>query len=163
VSQQTSANAGVGLVRGLYARFAHIIHELGKFGIVGAIAYVIDVVIFNVMLGLTNEPITSKTVSMVVAATAAFLGNRFWTWRHRERSSLTREYLLYFGFNLVGLVISVVCLWISHYWLGAIWSSIFTTRLADNISGLVVGTALASIFRFWAYRRYVFRPVTQRA
>ena len=162
MSQQTHGGPVIGLVHQLYGRFRHIIHELGKFGIVGATAYVIDVVVFNVVLVMVDEPITAKTASMVVAATAAFLGNRFWTWRDRERSSLTREYLLYFGFNLVGLLISLACLWISHYWLGAIWPS-FSTRLADNISGLIVGTALASIFRFWAYRRYVFRPVTQRA
>lgn len=136
---------------------------MGKFGVVGACAYVIDVVVFNLVRAQTGEPVTAKIVSLVIAATAAFLGNRFWTWRHRERSSLAREYALYFGFNLVGLVISLVCLWVSHYWLGAIWPSVFTGALADNISGNVIGTGLASIFRFWAYRRYVFRPVTERA
>ncbi|MGE5830102.1 MAG: GtrA family protein [Micromonosporaceae bacterium] len=151
------------LIRELYHRVAHIIHELGKFGTVGACAYVVDVVIFNVVRDQTGEPVTAKVISTVVATTAAFVGNRFWTWRHYERSGLTREYLLYFGFNLVGLVISLACLWVSHYWLGAIWPGVFAGTLADNISGNVIGTGLASVFRFWAYRRYVFRPATQRA
>ena len=43
----------------------------------------------------------------MVSATVAFLGNRFWTWRHRERSGIAREYSLYFLFNVVGLVIAL--------------------------------------------------------
>jgi putative flippase GtrA len=145
------------LLRAVYGRFSHLIHEVGKFGVVGAICYGIDVAIFNVCLGLTHEPITSKTISTVIAASCAFVGNRFWTWRDRERSSLPREYFLYFLFNLVGLVISVLCLGLSHYLLGAVWPSIFRTTLADNISGNLLGVGLASLFRFWAFRRYVFR------
>ena len=155
----------VARARGLYERFSHLVHELGKFGVVGAVCYVIDVVIFNLVRTGTGEPITAKVVSTVIAATFAFLGNRFWTWRHHERSGLHREYALYFGFNLVGLGISLACLWLSHYGLGAVWPEVFTTRLADNISANVIGVGLASTFRFWAYRRYVFRPVpvTDRA
>ncbi|HEX6871996.1 MAG TPA: GtrA family protein [Micromonosporaceae bacterium] len=154
-----TARPRTGLWRALYQRFAHLIHELGKFGVVGAICYVIDIAIFNLWLGWVNEPISAKTVSTIAAASVAFVGNRFWTWRDRERSSLRREYTLYFSFNLVGLLISVACLWISHYGLGSIWPSVFATRLADNISGNLIGVVLASLFRFWAYRRYVFRPV----
>ena len=79
----------------------------------------------------------AKTMSTVIAATVAFLGNRFWTWRHRERSGLRREYLLYFFFNAVGLGIGLACLAISHYGLGSIWPDVFQTQLADNISGTV--------------------------
>jgi putative flippase GtrA len=145
------------MVRAVYGRFAHLIHEVGKFGVVGAICYGIDVAIFNLCLHLTGEPIISKTISTVIAASCAFVGNRFWTWRDRERSSLPREYSLYFLFNLVGLVISVLCLLLSHYLLGSVWPSIFRTTLADNISGNLIGVGLASLFRFWAFRRYVFR------
>ncbi len=145
--------------RGLHERSSHLLNELGKFGVVGAVCYVIDVVIFNLVRNGTGEPITAKVISTVIATTFAFLGNRFWTWRHHERSGLRREYGLYFGFNLVGLGISLACLWLSHYGLGAVWPGVFTTKLADNISANVIGVGLASTFRFWAYRRYIFRPV----
>jgi hypothetical protein len=29
--------------------------------------------------------------------------------------------------------------------------------VADNISKTIIGTGLATIFRFWAYRTYVFK------
>ena len=145
-----------GLVRALRERFDQLLREVGKFGVVGAFCYGIDVVIFNIVRAMTGEPILAKVVSTVIAATIAFLGNRFWTWRDRERSGLTREYSLYFVINLVGLVIGVACLWISHDWLGSYWP-VLTSAVADNISANVIGVGLASLFRFWAYRKFVFR------
>ena len=34
-----------------------------------------------------------------------------------------------------------------------------TSRLADNISANVVGLALGTVFRYWSYKRFVFRAV----
>jgi putative flippase GtrA len=146
-------------LRALYERFAHVVHEVGKFGIVGAVCYGIDIGIFAVWNSTTGQPFTATIVSTLIATSVAFVGNRFWTWRHRERTNLKREYTLYFGFNAVGLAIGIACLWISHKWLGSMWPAVFATPLADAISGKVIGVALASLFRFWAYRRFVF-PAT---
>jgi putative flippase GtrA len=147
------------VVRRARERFAALVRELGKFGTVGAFCYLVDITVFNLVRAQTGNPVLATVVSTIIATTIAFVGNRFWTWRDRDRSGLTREYVLYFTVNLVGLGIGVACLAISHYWLGAIWP-VFTTALADNISGKVIGVGLASLFRFWAYRRYVFRSAT---
>lgn len=143
----------------LYQRFRELVHEMGKFGIVGAVAYVVDTGILALLL-LTMESLVAKTIATVIAATVAFVGNRFWTWRHRARSGLTREYALYFGFNGVGLAISLAVLGISHYGLGAVWP-VFQTALADLVAANVVGLVAATAFRFWSYRTYVFREPDQ--
>lgn len=141
----------------LYRRFANLIHEVGKFGIVGASTFLVDLAIFNVCrVGLDWGWFPSTVVSTTVAATLAFIGNRFWTWRDRDRRGLHREYLLYFFFNVVGLLITAGVVFFSHNLLGAHWPAL-QTPLADNISKSIFGTALASAFRFWAYRRFVFR------
>ncbi|SDZ17025.1 Putative flippase GtrA (transmembrane translocase of bactoprenol-linked glucose) [Asanoa ishikariensis] len=138
-------------------RFGHLVKELGKFGTVGGIAFLFDLLIFNLLIsGDGTPPLLAKTISTVIAATLAFVGNRFWTWRARERNGLRREYLLYFFFNAVGLGIGLACLGISHYALGSIWPAVFQTTLADNISGQFIGTAFGTFFRFWSYRRFVF-------
>ena len=143
------------LWRALRLRFDALLREVGKFGTVGAVCYVIDLVSFNIIRSATGQPLLATAGSTGIGTTAAFIGNRFWTWRDRDRTGLTREYTLYFLVNLVGLAIGLACLGISHYWLGAIWP-VFTTALADNISSKFIGVGLASLFRFWAYRRYVF-------
>jgi putative flippase GtrA len=139
----------------LYRRFQHLVHELGKFGIVGTVAYAIDSVILIGLTELEWNEFAAKTIAATIAATVAFLGNRFWTWRHRIRSNLAREYTLYFLFNAIGLGIALACLWINKL-LGQAWPEIFNTTLAVFVAANVVGLAAGSLFRFWTYRRFVF-------
>ncbi len=140
-----------------YYRLGHLVRELMKFGVVGGFAFVVDVGLFNLLLHATDKPLTSKTISTVVATTVAYLGNRHWTFRRRSRSGVRREYTLFFLLNGVGLLISLACLAISHYLLN------FTGRLADNIAANVVGLALGTAFRFWSYRRWVFTELLPEA
>lgn len=141
------------LVQRLYAPIRALMHEIAKFGIVGSLAFVIDVGLFNLLLyggPLADKPLTAKVVSVAVATTFAYFGNRFWTFRHRGRTNMGREYLLFFLLNGVAMLISVGCLWVSHYLLG------LDSPLADNISANVIGLALGTMFRFWSYRTWVF-------
>jgi len=138
------------LFQRLYARFEGLVREGIKFGTIGLVTFVIDTVVFNLLWGPLNT-LVAGAISMTVAATCAFIGKRFWTWRDRARTDLRREYGLYFLFNLVGLLIALTCLAVSHYALG------FTSQLADNIAKNGVGLVLGTLFRFWSYRQIVFR------
>lgn len=141
----------------LYAKFRGLVHELGKFGVVGAVAFGVDTGAFAALLLMGMESLVAKTIATVIAATVAFAGNRFWTWRYRRRSGLAREYVLYFTFNGIGLAVSLAVLGVSHYGLGALWPGVFKTPLADLVAANVVGLVAATIFRFWSYRTFVFR------
>lgn len=140
------------LAHSVQARVGHLFHELAKFGVVGAIAYIVDIGVFNLLRQgpMDDRPLTAKIISTVLATSVAFVGNRQWTFRHRERANMRREYVLFFVLNAVGLAIALTCLGVSHYLLG------FTSPLADNISANVVGMALGTVFRFWSYRTFVF-------
>ena len=133
-----------------YYRLGAIVRELMKFGVVGGLAFIVDISVFNLVLASTDKPLTSKTVSVVVATTVAYAGNRTWTFRKRTRSGVRREYALFFLLNGIGLLIALACLAVSHYLLD------FTSALADNIAANVVGLGLGTAFRFWSYRRWVF-------
>jgi putative flippase GtrA len=143
--------------RSITDRIRQEVRELGKFGVIGAIAWIVDTLVFNASLSwLDGAWAPAAVISTTVSATVAFIGNRFWTWRHRARSSLRREYLLYAIFNVIGLLISLTCLFLSHKVLGEWWPGVFHTRLADNIAKQGFGLLLGTAFRFWSYRRYVF-------
>jgi putative flippase GtrA len=144
----------VSAVQSLYERFRHLGHEVAKFGSVGAAAFVIDVGVFNVLTAtsspLHHKVLTAKAVSTTLAATFAYFANRQWTWKDRIRSGLGREYGLFFLFNAIGLGIAETCLAISEY--GLHEHSVLARNISANGFGLVLGT----LFRFWAYRRWVF-------
>lgn len=142
------------LVANLHRQFAHLVRELAKFGSVGAIAFVITVAIGNGLhSGIGMGPLTSNGIATVVATTFSYLANRYWTFRHRDRSGLGREYALFFALNGVGLVITELFIGFSHYVLGL--SGAFFYNAA-----LVVGTGAATLFRFWSYKKWVFLPTT---
>lgn len=126
--------------------------EVAKFGTVGAIAFVIDVGLFNILRAgvLADSPLTAKTISVVVATGFAYVANRNWTYRDRARTGYGRETALFFATNAVALLISWACLAFTHYLLG------LDSQLADNISGNVIAVGLGTLFRFWVYRTWVF-------
>ena len=150
-------------VRSAQSWVVGIWRELAKFGIVGLAALVIDIGLFNILRFAGGEgpmfdrPISSKIISVAVATTFAYFGNRFWTFRQRGRSNMGREYLMFFGLNAVALLIAISCLWFSHYVMG--WDS----ALADNISANIVGLGLGTMFRFWSYRKFVFPAIPDDA
>ena len=141
---------------GLRSRLFALVREVGKFGIVGGTSFAIDLAIFNVLLGHGFETLIAKTISTTIATSFAFLGNRYWTWRDRVHTHMGRQYGMFFFLNAVGLGIGLSCLAISHYALGQIWP-VLQGRVADNISGQFIGTGFGTLFRFWSYRRFVFR------
>ena len=145
--------------RGLRSRLLALVRELGKFGIVGGTSFAIDFVIFNILLAQGFETLVAKTISTTISTTFAFLGNRFWTWRDRSHTHMGKQYGMFFFLNAVGLGIGLSCLAISHYALGQIWP-VLQGRVADNISGQFIGTGFGTLFRFWSYRRFVFRDTT---
>jgi len=141
----------VSAARELYHRWQTVIHEVAKFGVVGAVAYVVDVGLYNVLhIGLGTGPITAKTLSTIVAATVAYFGNRHWSFAHRARTGTGREYAIFIVLSAIGLAIALAFLGFGYYVLDQ------RSALASNIWGNLVGTGLATIFRFWAYKRYVF-------
>lgn len=155
-AEEPAGRQRFGVLGALYLRFRILLHEIAKFGLVGAVAFLVDTGLFNLFYPVGT--LTAKVLSTAIATTVAFAGNKFWTFRHRKNSSLAKEYFLFFVFNGLGLLIQMLFLGFSHYWLGDFWPHVFRTRLADNISGNVVGTGVAMLFRFWSYRRWVFLP-----
>lgn len=138
-------------LRALYARFQDLIHELAKFGVVGAVCLVIELAIFiSLNTGAHIGPLTAKVCSTVVSATCAYVGNRYWSFRHRARTGVRRELTLFLGLNAVGLAIGLAVLGFAVYVLGIARNGRAAT--AANLVGIGIGTA----FRFYTYKRYVF-------
>jgi putative flippase GtrA len=147
-------------LRGVYSTFQGLIHEIAKFGVVGAAAYAITVVVSNELrfgpprLG----PITSLGIAMIIAATFSYFANRHWTWSDKQRTGLGREYSLFITLSVVGFVLTEIPVAFSEYVLR------LHSPLAYNIAGNLVGTGIGTIWRFWSFKRWVFlEPEPERS
>ncbi len=129
-----------------------------KFGVVGLIGYAIDFGVSNLLWsgalgdGWWETPLGGKFISVTISTLATWFGNRYWTFREHRRKNFLLELAEFSLIAVIGLGISLACLWVSHYLLG------LTSIVADNISGNVIGLVLATAFRFLLYRYWVFAP-----
>ena len=136
-----------------------IIGQFTRFGLVGIVGLVIDIGVFNLLRAtvLSPEaygegPLLAKVISVSLAISANWVGNRYWTFRPHRSAKAFREGAAFAIVSVGGMFIALGCLWISHYVLG------FQSALADNISANVIGLGLGTAFRFWLYRTWVFAP-----
>lgn len=140
--------------------FAERHHELIKFAIVGATTFVIDSAIFYTLklTVLEPKPVTAKVIAGIVAVIASYILNREWSFRDRGGRERHHEALLFFAFSGVGVVLSMVPLWISRYVLDLQVPNVSLTieNITDFLSAYLIGNLLQMAFRFWAFRRFVF-------
>lgn len=126
--------------------------EVAKFGVVGGAAFVVDSAIYLWMLSgpMADSPVKAKVVAGVVATLFSWVANRYWTFRHRRQANVARELVMFLVMNAIGLGIAAACVWVTKYMLG------LTDTTSVFIAGSVVGLILGTIFRFFAYRFWVF-------
>lgn len=137
-------------------RAASVVADAARFSAVGLISYIVDLGIFNLLRvaaagQVFGAPVEAKTAGVIAATFVAWLGSRYWTFRTTGRSDIAREFVEFILVSLAGYLVNVIVLAISHYGFG------FTTLLADNIAGNVVGAGMGALLRFVLYRHWVYR------
>jgi len=133
-----------------WARWRTLVRELGAFGVVGAVGFVIQVGAFQLLYAhLGVGAVTSNLVATVVSMTAAYLGHRYWSFSHRARSGVGREYVLFALINGVTLLLGLAVVALVRYPFGQ--DGALVLQLA-NVGSIVLGTAI----RYLGYRRWVF-------
>jgi putative flippase GtrA len=149
-------------------------HEAAKFLVVGGVCFLTTAAV-NYWLKLTvlpAKPVTALVLATLIATIMSYVLNREWAFRTRgggrERH---HEATLFFVVSAIAVALNSVPLAISRY--------IFHLRvpdvsrpvqeIADFVSGMIIGTVIAMVFRLWAFKRVVFtaapapsRPVRKR-
>jgi putative flippase GtrA len=136
--------------RMLTERLRRLAPEAFAFGVIGAANTALYLAITYVAMPI--GAVKATVIATVVTTTLAYFANRYWTYRHHTKTALRREYTLFFGFNLVGMIIQSGAVAIAKYGVGLNEADhrmliMFVTLFAAGV---------ATIFRFWAYRTFVF-------
>ena len=127
-----------------------LVKELSAFGAVGGACFVLDVGLFQLFYAHVGiGAVTAKLLSTLVSLSVAYLANRYWSFAHRARSGLGREYLMFLLINGVTLLLSLAVVAFVRYPLGQ--DGALELQVA-NVGSIAAGTAI----RFLGYRRWVF-------
>ncbi|SDX49638.1 Putative flippase GtrA (transmembrane translocase of bactoprenol-linked glucose) [Modestobacter sp. DSM 44400] len=127
-----------------------LLKELGAFGVVGGTCFVIDIALFQLLYAhLGVGAVTAKLLSTLVSMSVAYVGHRYWSFSHRARTGVRREYLLFTAINGVTLLLAVGIVAVVRYPLAQDGALMLQ---AANIASIVMGT----VIRYLCYRRWVF-------
>jgi putative flippase GtrA len=130
-----------------------IARELAKFGAVGGAGLLVNLGVFNLVRNVTDLPVVrASVIATVVSIVFNYIGFRYFTYRDRDKSGRTKELTLFLLFSAVGLVIENGLLFAATYGFG--WDS----PLQSNVFKFL-GIGIATLFRFWSYRTWVFRAL----
>ncbi|MFJ9323419.1 GtrA family protein [Streptomyces globisporus] len=137
----------------LRARLDLLAREVAKFGAVGAVGLLVNILVFNLLRHTTDlQVVRASVLATFVAILCNYVGFRYWTYRDRDKTRRTRELTLFVLFSVAGAVIENGVLYLATY--GFHWN----TPVQSNVFK-ILGIGIATLFRFWSYRTWVFKAL----
>lgn len=93
-------------------RMKRLIEQIMKFGVVGALAFVIDYGLLIALTELFGVPyLVSATISFTASVVFNYLASMRYVFTHKEGMSRRREFVTFVVLSVIGLLINNVCLW----------------------------------------------------
>ncbi|WP_285753052.1 GtrA family protein [Lentzea sp. NBRC 105346] len=134
--------------------------ELIRFAVVGGTTFLVDNGVWYALklTVLTDKVVTAKAIGVLVAIIASYVLSREWSFHTRGGRERHHEAALFFLVSGIGVGINLVPLTISRHLLGlqSPHVSVFMEEIADFVSGSIIGMLLATAFKFWAMKKWVF-------
>jgi putative flippase GtrA len=144
-------------LRALNARLGLLYREIAKFGVVGIAGIGVNLAVFNLLRAITDlQVVRASIIATVVSIAFNYVGFRYFTYRDRDKQGRGKEISLFAFFSAIGALIENGVLFVATYGLG------LDGPLANNFFKFL-GIGVATLFRFWSYRTWVFRSLDGRA
>jgi putative flippase GtrA len=133
--------------------------EMARFLVVGGVAFVVDMGLFNLLVFgpgqvLGDKTTTANIISVTTATIVSWVGNRYWTFKDKRTGRQGRAMVIYAAINVVGALVPIGTVALTHYTFG------LTSALAMNaakVAGIVLGTAV----RYVGYKLWVFTDTAE--
>ncbi|MBO2450218.1 GtrA family protein [Actinomadura barringtoniae] len=132
---------------------------LVKFGLSGGICFVVTAAI-NFALKLTvleNKPVTALLIATAFATVLSYILQRGWAFR-AAGERWAGEFAVFVLVNVLSMGVNAVPLYFARYFFNLEYPEVGrgVQEVSDFVSGMIIGTLLAMLFRWWGYRRFVF-------
>ena len=130
--------------------------KLGKFALVGAVGFMVDAAVFTLCFALGGMPLLfARGVAFFVAATATWLGNRYFTFKEvtviqkRRRGASPREQWLKF-------IASACASALPNFLAFKVVLLVLGTQGISPYIALVIGVLVGMVSNYTLSRRWVF-------
>jgi putative flippase GtrA len=118
--------------------------QLAKFGVVGASGFVINIAIYQALLGI--GPHTAAGISFVVSAASNYWFNRHWTFVG-QKGHFAMQGMRFYTVSLVAFGVNQLWLFVFLDWIG--WG-----KLVSEVVAIILVTPLNFLGnKLWSFRR----------
>ena len=125
-----------------------LIEQFVKFGVVGAIAFVIDYGILMLLSQVVGwDPVLSSAISFTVSVVFNYVASMRYVFTRREDLSREREFVIFVVLSIIGLVINSACIWAGTQAFGDGALAVTATK--------VVATIIVALWNFWSRKRWL--------
>ncbi|OUO46812.1 sugar translocase [Olsenella sp. An285] len=125
-----------------------LVGQFLKFGMVGALAFVID---YGVLMLLSQvvgwDPVISSVFSFVISLVFNYVASMRFVFERREDLSRRREFTIFVVLSVIGLLINSACMWAGTAAFGDGALSVTVTKVA--------ATAVVAIWNFVSRKRWL--------
>ncbi len=127
-------------------RSTHNWKQLGKFAVVGALGYVINLAVYAALINAGLHYLAAAVCSFLVAVTSNYTWNRFWTFRD-QRGHVGVQGMRFFVVSLASLLANLALL--------EILVTLGTSKFVGQAIAIVLVTPLNFIGnKLWSFRRH---------
>jgi putative flippase GtrA len=124
----------------------HNWQQLGKFAVVGAVGYVINLAVYGALIGAGFHYLGAAVCSFLVAVTSNYTWNRFWTFR-AQRGHVGVQGMRFFIVSVASLGANLVLL--------QLLVMAGTSKFIGQAIAIVLVTPLNFIGnKLWSFRRH---------
>jgi putative flippase GtrA len=141
------------------------IGQVGKFGLVGAFADVVDIKVFQILFLFAPLPLFLKGISFFIATAIKYLANKHWTFLTQgisvqdgpafaKGSGVAKEMVQFFTVAIIGLLINVVAFYCATQIIGPQFG--ISVELWTEL-GIIFSALVVAIWNFLGYKFIVFK------
>ena len=128
--------------------FRALVEQFLKFGVVGAVAFVIDYGILMLLSQVVGwDPLPSSVVSFVVSLLFNYVASMHFVFERRDDLSRRRELVLFVALSVIGLGINSAVIWAGTAALGDGAVAVTATKL--------VATVVVAVWNFVSRKRWL--------